>query len=881
MRIPKNRRLRSLSVVTAAGLVAAAVPFAITTAAHAATGCEVTYTVLNEWPGGYTAGVEATNLGDPVSSWTIEWDFADGQQVTNYWNADISQSGTSVSASDAGYNGSLDSGATIAFGFNGTYTSSNPVPDSFTFNGVDCDGSSDDEPTDDDPTSDDPTDEPGQGGGRFEAEGSSADCDGTIDSNHAGYSGTGFCNSENATGATLSFTIETDSAATAELEVGFANGGTSNRSANVSVNGSSAGSLTLAPTGAWTTWDTETITVGLAAGTNTVTLAATSSDGLANIDYLDSPIGTPPDDGGDDGDDDGDDGGQQGGNGRYEVEALTRGVTVVPSGGGNLVSWRLLGTDNENTAFNVYRNGTKLNASPITGATNYLDNGGDGEYTVAAVNDGTEGTRSGAEVEFNSSGYIDIPIDRPGSNYAANDASVGDLDGDGDYEYIVKWYPDNAKDNSQSGVTDNTLIDAYTLDGDRLWRIDLGRNIRSGAHYTQFQVYDYDGDGDAEIAMKTADATRDGQGHVIGDANADYRNSGGYILSGPEYLTIFDGRTGAEVDTVDYQPPRGNVGSWGDDYGNRVDRFLAGTAYLDGATPSMIFARGYYTRAVIWAVDFDGQNLSTRWIFDSDDEGRQYEGQGAHALSIADLNGDGRQDIIYGAMAIGSDGNALYNTGFGHGDALHVGDLVPNRSGQEVFMVHEDGSKPSSSLNDGDGSILFQTSPDGDNGRGVGANVTAGNYGAEFWSSNVSGLRNASGNNIGAKPSSTNFVIWWDGDGERELLDGTHIDDYDNGRLLTGSNVASNNGTKANPSLTADLFGDWREEVIWRTSDSSALRIYATPYETDLRIATLMHDIQYRVAVAWQNTAYNQPPHQSFYIGSEVNDYPWPDIHTP
>ncbi len=737
MRISRKRRLQSLSVLTAAGLAALAVPAVSNVAAQAATGCDVTYTILNEWPGGYTAGVTATNLGAPVSSWTIGWEFDAGQQVTDHWNAAIVQSGSSVTASDVGYNAGLGTGATVEFGFNGSWNSSNPVPGSFTFNGVACDGSAG--PTDD-PTSEGPTDDP-----------------------------------------------------------------------------------------------------------------------------TDDPTEDPG----------------QGGDGRYEVEALRRGVTVVPSGGGNLVSWRLLGTDDPDVAFNVYRDGQKLNSAPITGATNYLDRSGAGDYAVAAVTDGTEGAPSAAEVEFNSSGHFDIPIQRPSSNHSANDTGVGDLDGDGDYEFIVKWYPDNAKDNSQSGRTDNTIIDAYTLEGERLWRIDLGRNIRSGAHYTQFQVYDYDGDGRAEIAMKTADGTVDGQGRVIGDANADHRNGSGYVLSGPEFLTVFDGLTGAAIDTVDYRPPRGNVSDWGDDYGNRVDRFLAGTAYLDGATPSMIFARGYYTRSVIWAVDFDGRNLSTRWIFDSDEKGSQYRGQGAHSLSIADLDGDGRQDVVYGAMAVGSNGEALWRTGFGHGDALHVSDFVPDRPGQEVFMVHEDGSRPSSSLVGGDGTVLFQTSPDGDNGRGVAANVTAGNPGAEFWSSNVSGLLNASGSNIGSKPSSANFVIWWDGDGERELLDGTHIDDYDDGRLLTGSGVDSNNGTKSNPALSADLFGDWREEVVWRTGDSSALRIYATPHETDLRIATLMHDPQYRVAIAWQNTAYNQPPHPSFYIGGEVASYPWPDIHTP
>ncbi|THV28447.1 cellulose binding domain-containing protein [Glycomyces paridis] len=744
MRTTRNRRLRSLSVLTAACLTAVAVPLAANVAAQAATGCEVAYTVVNEWPGGYTASVKATNLGDALSSWEVDWQFATGQQVTNYWNAEIDQSGTSVTASNVSYNASLASGASVEFGFNGTFTASNPVPGAFSLNGVACDGSSG-EPSSDDPTSDEPTDD---------------------------------------------------------------------------------------------------------------------------------PTGEPG----------------QGGDGRYEVEALTRGVTVVPSGSGRLVSWRLLGTDPENVAFNVYRDGTKLNSSPITGATNYLDTGGNGTYTVRSVVNGTEGAASGVEATFNSSGYLDVPIQRPAGGttpsgeaytYSANDMSTADLDGDGDYELIVKWDPSNAKDNSQSGYTGNVYVDAYRLDGTRLWRIDLGRNIRAGAHYTQFQAFDYDGDGEAEIAMKTADGTRDGQNTVIGSSSADYRNSSGYILSGPEYLTIFNGRTGAAMDTVNYNPARGTVSSWGDSYGNRVDRFLAGTAYLDGATPSMIFARGYYTRSVIWAVDWNGSDLTSRWTFDSNSAGSQYTGQGAHSLSIADLNGDGNQDVVYGAMAVGSNGQALWNTGFGHGDALHVSDFVPSRAGQEVFMVHEDGSKPSSSLNGSNGSILFQTSPSGDNGRGVAANVLASNPGAEYWSSAVSGLLNASGANVGSKPASANFLSWWDGDGERELLDGTQITNYPSGTLLSGSGVASNNGTKSTPGLSADLFGDWREEVVWRTSDSSALRIYATPHQTNLRIPTLMHDIQYRVAIAWQNTAYNQPPHPSFYIGSDVTAYPWPDIHTP
>ncbi|GAB2793583.1 rhamnogalacturonan lyase [Amycolatopsis magusensis] len=569
--------------------------------------------------------------------------------------------------------------------------------------------------------------------------------------------------------------------------------------------------------------------------------------------------------------------------GKRQAERLDRGLVSVRGGSGNLVGWRLLGGDPQNVAFNVYRGGTKVNGSPLTGATNHLDAGGPAGavYTVRAVIDGAEQPDSGASLSF-ANGYRDVPLQRPSGSYNANDASVGDLDGDGDYEFVVKWEPANAKDNSQSGYTDNVLVDAYRLDGTRLWRIDLGRNIRAGAHYTQFQVYDYDGDGKAEVAMKTADATRDGTGAVIGNASADHRNSGGYILTGPEFLTMFNGQTGAAMSTVNYDPPRGNVASWGDSYGNRVDRFLAGTAYLDGARPSLIMARGYYTRAVIAAWDFRDGKLVKRWTFDSNNTGG-YAGQGNHSLSVADVDADGRDEILYGAAAIDDNGNGLWTTGLGHGDAAHAGDLDPARPGLEYFKVSEDSSKPGSWFADArTGQRLWQTSPAGDNGRGVSADIWAGSPGAESWSSAVGDLRNPKGSGVGRKPSSANFLVWWDGDPVRELLDQTRIDKYGTGsdtRLLTGSGVASNNGTKATPALSADLFGDWREEVVWRTSDNSALRIYSTPDQTTHRIPTLMHDTQYRVAIAWQNTAYNQPPHPSFFLGDQMPAAPWPDIH--
>jgi rhamnogalacturonan endolyase len=567
--------------------------------------------------------------------------------------------------------------------------------------------------------------------------------------------------------------------------------------------------------------------------------------------------------------------------GGKQMERLDRGVVSVHSSTGNLITWRLLGTDPSGVAFNVYKGSTKLNSSPITASTNYLDSGAAAgqTYTVRPVVNGTEQASDGAAALNFANGYLDVPIQVPAGGttpdgvaytYSANDASVGDVDGDGQYEIILKWDPSNSKDNSQSGYTGDVYVDAYKLNGTRLWRIDLGRNIRAGAHYTQFQVYDYDGDGKAEVAMKTADGTTDGGGTVIGSSSADYRSSSGYILTGPEYFTMFNGQTGKAMSTVNYVPARGTVSSWGDSYGNRVDRFLAGTAYLDGVHPSVIMARGYYTRTVIAAWDFKNGALTQRWVFDTNDSGNSaYASQGDHQLATADVDQDGKDEIVYGSMAVDDNGAKLWNTTQGHGDAMHVGDLIPSRPGLEEFKVDEDTSKLAAWMADAKtGQIIWSNASCGcDNGRGVSDDVYAGSPGAESWSSAVTGLMSSTGANIGRKPGSTNFVLWWDGDATRELLDATHIDKYGTSadtRLLTAADVHSNNGTKSTPSLSADLFGDWREEVIWPTTDNTKLRIYSTPIPTDRRVVSLMHDPQYREAIAWQNTAYNQPPHPSF-----------------
>jgi len=608
--------------------------------------------------------------------------------------------------------------------------------------------------------------------------------------------------------------------------------------------------------------------------------------------------------------------GVTGGTGFYRMERLGRGLVAVQVSGGVYVGWRMYGFEYDaanpaNVAYNLYRGGTKI--ATVTNSTNDLDTGGSATstYVVRPVIGGVEGAASETAAVWTQP-YLRVPLQVPPGGttpadcatpseayaYSANDASPGDVDGDGVYEIFLKWDPSNSKDNSQSGCTGDVYIDAYKLDGTRLWRIDLGPNIRAGQHYTQFVVYDFDGDGKAEMAVKTAPGTKDGTGAFLhlgpaasDDDSAVYRtDSTGYVLAGPEYLTVFNGATGAEMATVNFDQARGTVSSWGDSYGNRVDRFLSTAAYLDATgLPSFIMARGYYTRTTLTAWNWRAGKLTQLWKFDSnvtpkDAAGHPYTGQGSHSMTIANVDDDPEQEIMYGAMAVDNTGAGLCSTGFDHGDAEHVGDLIPSHPGLEFFMCNEDGTHPAYHVRDAKTCAILQQGPiDGaDTGRCVAEDVDASNPGAELWSSSTTGLLSATTNaSLGSIPGSTNFVVYWDGDETRELLDNNHVDKYAKGttsRLLTASGVSSNNGTKSVPTLTADLFGDWREEIVWRESDSSALRIYTTTAPTTRRLYTLMHDPQYRMQVVGEQTAYNQPPHVGFQIGADMPDPPAPNI---
>ncbi|WP_437921084.1 hypothetical protein [Sphingobacterium sp. LRF_L2] len=581
-----------------------------------------------------------------------------------------------------------------------------------------------------------------------------------------------------------------------------------------------------------------------------------------------------------------------------QVEFLDRGLVAMKANEhAAFLSWRLLASDAYETPFHIYRQyeGNKkvrLTDKPLLQGTNFEDKQVDLKQNVTYFLTRIDGKKERAEGQITLSSdaavqpYLELPLKTP-AGYTPGDASVGDLDGDGIYEIIVHQ-TGKGHDNAHNGITDEPIFQAYKLDGTLLWEINLGKNIREGAHYTQFMVYDLDGDGRAEFVCKTADGTRDGLGKIIGDSKADWRDTIpnsrtlGRILEGPEFLTVFDGLTGEALSTVDYLPERGDLRSWGDTNANRSDRFLACVAYLDGVHPSVVMTRGYYERTALAAWDFKDKKLVSRWVFDSKTRNNTYSGQGYHNLTVADVDQDGRDEIVFGSMVIDDNGKGLYSTGLGHGDALHVTDLDPDRPGLEIFGIHElkGGRKGigAALLDARTGEILFKGAIDQDVPRGVAANIDPNHKGAYMWYLGSKSLFDMKGNVVGQAPRSTNFLIWWDADLSRELLNGNSIEKYQQGLIFKAAGASSINGTKSTPNLSADILGDWREELILRSDDNQSLRIYTTTIPTEHRLYTLMHDPQYRLSVAWQNVAYNQPPHTGYYLGTGMEEPTKPDV---
>lgn len=583
-----------------------------------------------------------------------------------------------------------------------------------------------------------------------------------------------------------------------------------------------------------------------------------------------------------------------------QMENLGRGLLAVKVSTGVFVSWRVLGTEWKDVSYNLYRSGVKVNDEPIGGASNFLDESGttDSEYYVRAITGGAEQDPSDTVGVWQHSWY-DLPVREIPGNYELNDASVGDLDGDGQYEIVVKRIsPDMSEDPQYTH-----LLEAYRLDGTWMWTIDYGPN-RLADKQLNFIVYDLDGDGKAEVVAKSSEGTVDGTGTVIGDVDGDgilnYRYSAlsDEVTEGPEFLSVYDGATGKELVRTDYIP-RDPLSQWGlpgqtpTQLAHRAENVMMAVIYANGRTPALVMCRGIYHRTKMVALDYRDETLTELWHFDSNDWPVGFRGQGNHNLSVADVDDDGRDEIVYGSMTVDDDGTGLYGTGLGHGDALHVSDMDPDRPGLEVWQAHENGPHYGGTYRDAaTGEVLIQYFGNRDMGRACAGDITADYPGYELWGATECPIYSCHGDVLGPTNVPVNFMVWWDGDLLREFLDhawlgadagvgiGT-ISKYNGSEavpLLTANGTYTTNYTKGNPCLSADILGDWREEVIWRTTDNKALRIYTTTYATPYRICTLMHDPQYRLAIAWQNNAYNQPPHPGYFIGAGMDSAPPPPM---
>ena len=591
--------------------------------------------------------------------------------------------------------------------------------------------------------------------------------------------------------------------------------------------------------------------------------------------------------------------------GKREMESVDRGVIAMNQGGGKVyVGWRMFGLDPGSIGFNVYRStagaaAVKLNTSPITATTDYVDTGADvtksNAYHVAPVIGGAEQDASAAytlPANAPAQQFLSIPLRDGGLNYSQ--ANVGDLDGDGQYELVVKWSKSaNVDPGSHTTATATVYVDAYKLDGSFLWRVDLGWNLESGSDFTPLLVYDVDGDGKAEVITKTSEGTTDGTGVTIGDTDGDgktdYRNSDGRVLSGPEFMSIYRGTDGKELIRTNWIA-RGTVSDWGDSTGNRSCRQQMGIAYLDGAHPSIIMSRGVYAYQVVQAWDYRGGALSKLWAWDNGGKGQSGEWySSAQCLRMGDANGDGYDEVLKGPLALDHTGKTLWDEKLikGHGDFFHIGILNPARSGLQIFRILEAAQDNGVAMLDAaTGTVLWGKTIAGDASRGYSAHIDARYKGAQCWAGQINDdLLNYDGSVIcnGTSPSKGDHwaPIWWEGGVTRSITsefsgnDGVHIYQWNGASCSLTELMKTGSGTRITQTI-ADILGDWREELVIGLPNE--VRVYSTTIPATNRLYTLMHNPMYRLNVgqsAQRNFGTSLP---DYYLGTGMTTPPTPDI---
>jgi hypothetical protein len=703
--------------------------------------------------------------------------------------------------------------------------------------------------------------------GRHEAERSPAACEGTVDTNHSGYSGDGFCNTPNAVGAAVAFTFDAPQAGTAAIAIGYANGGSDTRPAEIQVNGSTVrAGLGFASTGAWSTWSATTLTVPVNAGANTVRLVAATASGLANIDYLDVALGGDPQEG------------------ARPMEDLDRSVVAVRNGSTVLVSWRLLGLDPTGIGFNVYRStggGTevKLNSSPLTGGTNYLDRTANlsqsNTYRVAPVVGGVEQERSpGFTLTANHADEpaVRIPLRNGGPIHFT---WVGDLDGDGAYDYVV------------DRQTSPQKIEAYSSDGDFLWEVNMGpnstdqNNIEGGSstidvgHNDGVTVYDFDSDGRAEVAVRIANGVTFGNGVRFNHSNDN-----------EQFIAVLDGRTGALRSSA--KVPTDYLSD-----GPMYARFAA--CHLDGKTPSLVaFMKnrigdgGFNLMVTAWNFNGSSVNLQWKWLRGN---GNHPDGHNSRCI---DVDGNGTDEFAEIGFVLNGDGTLKYSLGSQgiiHGDRFHIADMDPSRPGLEGYGVQQ--NNPSGLreyyYDAATGRMIWKHTLSGtaDVGRGMAGDIDPRHPGMEVWS--FDGLYNAPSNRLIHSDTSLRpwpqMGLWWDGDVTMELFNSGRVEKWDPNnptttsgvpRLETFTNHGGVLGPRSQPTLLADVFGDWREEVVLPNSSYNQLIVFTTDRPSDIRLYTLAHNPAYRNDMTVKG--YMQSHHVDYFLGAGMSTPPRPDI---